>query len=137
MRPSPAAPARCPRAGLSVPQRPMGAPRVRALILAAPACGLAFAGGGLRGVNMPVQLWVAERDERPPHRRHAEGVRRALPIAPEIHVVEGASPFIFLTACRGNGGVADEQCPDADRNAGGSFRDRFNREVARFVRTSL
>ena len=74
-------------------------PRVRAIVVAAPALGFTLAKGGARDVRVPVQLWRADADAVLPAPDYADAVRAALPVAPEFHGVPGAGHFDFLAPC--------------------------------------
>lgn len=112
--------------------------RIKAAVVAAPAVGFAFAPDGLRNVNVPVQLWSAENDVLVPQARYAEAVRRALPQAPEYHVVSGAGHYDFLVPCSNAlASIAPSICTSAagfDRSA---FHARFNVEVIGFFNKTL
>ncbi len=73
--------------------------RIRAAVVAAPALGFTFSGGGLAGVTIPVQLWRAEDDHILPNPDYAQAVRLALPTPPDYHVVANADHFDFLAPC--------------------------------------
>ncbi len=74
-------------------------PRVRAVVVAAPAIGFTFSREGLAKVRVPVQLWRAANDHILPSPDYAEWVRDRLPRPPEYHVVAGADHFDFLAPC--------------------------------------
>lgn len=73
-------------------------PRVKALVLLAPATAWYMVPGALAAVRVPVLLLSAERDEHAPL-EHAELVVRGVPDASlvEHHVVPNAGHFAFLT----------------------------------------
>ena len=112
--------------------------RIRAAVVAAPALGFTFAGDGLKGVTVPVQLWRAENDTVLPHPRYAEAVRQALPIASDYHVVAGAGHFDFLAPCSDAlAAIAPVICasaPGFDRSA---FHRSFDAAVVRFFDAAL
>ncbi|MDE1148146.1 MAG: hypothetical protein PW843_16215 [Azospirillaceae bacterium] len=131
-----------PPAGMSS-GHPMGRPRVtpdpriRALVVAAPALGFAFTGGGLKDVTAPVQLWRAADDEILPHPYYAEAVRLALPTPPESHVVDHARHFDFLVPCSA---TLEQAVPALCQSEPGFDRAAFHRDfnaavVAFFQRT--
>ncbi|PKU21804.1 alpha/beta hydrolase family protein [Telmatospirillum siberiense] len=70
--------------------------RIGAAVLMAPAMAAAFTPDGLASVRVPVQLWIAERDEVAPD---AEQVAHLLPGPVEVHRIEGAGHFAFLSPC--------------------------------------
>jgi len=113
-------------------------PRIRAIVVAAPALGYAFGRKGLAQVRLPVQLWRAENDQILPHPYYAEAVRAALPKAPETHVVAAAGHFDFLQPCSATlAQRAPQICasaPGFDRTA---FHVEFNRAVVAFFERTL
>lgn len=74
-------------------------PRLKAVVVAAPAVGYAFAPNGLKGVTAKIDLWRAEDDHILPNPYYAETVRTALPTPPTYHVVPHADHFDFLAPC--------------------------------------
>jgi predicted dienelactone hydrolase len=113
-------------------------PRIRALVVAAPALGYTFGRGGLADVRQPIQLWRAENDQILPPPDYAEAVRAALPRAPEFHLVPHAGHFDFLAPCSAAlAARVPEICqsaPDFDRTA---FHADFNRAVVGFFQRTL
>lgn len=111
-------------------------PRIKALVVAAPALGFTFADGGLDALNLPVQLWRAENDHILPAPDYALAVRGALPAAPEFHAVPKADHFDFLAPCNGPVVIPAicTSAPDFDRAA---FHRQFNAEVIRFLTGTL
>ncbi len=73
--------------------------RIRAIVVAAPALGFAFAGHGLDDVTIPVQLWRAGDDDVLPSPFYAEAVAAALPRPAETHHVANAGHYDFLAPC--------------------------------------
>jgi predicted dienelactone hydrolase len=111
-------------------------PRIRALVVAAPALGFTFGKAGLSSVTIPVQLWRADEDEILPVPDYADAVRKALPRAPEFHAVPSAGHFDFLMPCTSTA-IAPEICrsrPGFDRAA---FHRDFNARVVRFLSVAM
>ena len=112
--------------------------RIKAAVVAAPALGFTFAGGGLKGVTIPVQLWRAEDDHILPHPDYAEAARLALPSPPEYHVVANADHFDFLAPCYPELArrlpLICASRPGFDRAA---FHARFDEAVAAFFEKTL
>lgn len=120
------------------PQAVVHDPRIRALVVAAPALGFTFAPAGLANVRQPVQLWRAEDDRILPHPDYAEAVRRALPRPPETHVVANAGHFDFLAPCDANLAAREPQiCTSARGFDRAAFHQAFDRAVTDFFRRSL
>ena len=113
-------------------------PRIKAAVVAAPAMGFTFAGGGLKDVTIPVQLWRAENDHILPHPDYAEAARLALPSPPEYHVVRGADHFDFLAPCNAelakHAPMICASPPGFDRAA---FHAEFNKAVVTFFGRTL
>ncbi|TAM54885.1 MAG: dienelactone hydrolase [Paraburkholderia sp.] len=126
----------------SLPSVPASAwihdPRVRAIVIAAPAFGFAFGPSGLASVHVPVQLWSASDDRHQPHPFYDEAVRDDLPRPPEYHAVRDAGHYDFLPPCDARlAKVRPEICsslPGFDR---AGFHIRFNADVVRFFRETL
>jgi predicted dienelactone hydrolase len=113
-------------------------PGLRAIVVAAPAVGFTFAGGGLSAVTMPVQLWQAKDDQILPSPDYVEPVAAALPTPPQWHVVPHAGHFDFLAPCWAMlARIAPPICvskPGFDRAA---FHADLDAEVVRFFRAKL
>jgi predicted dienelactone hydrolase len=109
-------------------------PRIKAIVVAAPALGYTFA-GGLRSVRIPVQLWRADEDCVLPAPDYADAVRRALPRPPEFHSVLKAGHFDFLAPC--DTPMHAEICASAPGFDRAAFHRAFNAELVRFFEQSL
>jgi len=113
-------------------------PRLKAVAVAAPAIGYAFAPDGLKSVTAKIDLWRAEDDHVLPHPLYAEAVRTALPTPPTYHVVPHADHFDFLAPCtEALAKVASYICksePGFDRAA---FHADFDAQVVRFFEKNL
>ncbi len=112
--------------------------RLRAIAVAAPALGFAFDPSGLRAVTLPVQLWRAGDDAVLPDPFYAEAVRRALPRAPEFHVVANAGHFDFLAPC--SEALARVAPPICGSEAGfdrAGFHRAFDRALVGFFTRTL
>lgn len=111
-------------------------PRIRAIVVAAPAIGFTFDRAGLAAVRVPVQLWRADADQILPAPFYADAVREALPNKPEFQTVPGAGHFDFLAPCADPASLPQicTSAPGFDRVA---FHERFNREVVRFFTEKL
>ncbi len=113
-------------------------PRIKAAVVMAPALGFTFAPDGLQTVKVPVQLWGADDDVVLPLLRFTEAVRRAMPTAPEYHVVKLAGHYDFLAPCSdAMAEIAPVVCtskPGFDRAA---FHGNFNDAVVGFFNKNL
>ncbi|MDR6129053.1 putative dienelactone hydrolase [Sphingomonas sp. SORGH_AS802] len=111
-------------------------PRIKAIVVAAPAIGFTFDRAGLAAVRIPVQLWRADDDKILPAPFYADAVRAALPNKPEFHAVPGAGHFDFLAPCADAASMPQlcQSAPGFDRAA---FHARFDREVVRFFSNTL
>jgi predicted dienelactone hydrolase len=110
---------------------------LKAIVIAAPALGFTFS-GGLADVQIPVQLWRADRDEILPEPHYADAVRSALPRRAEFHAVPGAGHYDFLAPCSEQlRKIAPQICrsaPGFDRSA---FHEEFNASVVGFFAREL
>ena len=124
------------------PDVPAGAwvhdPRIKAVVIAAPAFGFAFGHAGLSSVRAPIQLWRAADDRHQPHPYYDEAVRADLPRPPEYHVVVNAGHYDFLPPCDARlSRKMPEICtslPGFDRAA---FHEQFNADVVQFFQAML
>ena len=74
-------------------------PRVRAIVIMAPAIGYAFDKAALENVRVPVRLYRPSADEMLPQGWHGDRIAQLLPVPPENVVLEGAGHFVFLAPC--------------------------------------
>jgi predicted dienelactone hydrolase len=113
-------------------------PRIKAIVIAAPAFGFAFGKAGLSDVHASVQLWSAADDRHQPHPEYDEPIRDDLPHAPDYHAVANAGHYDFLPPCDTRlSRIRPEICtslPGFDRAA---FHEHFNAEVVRFFQLEL
>ncbi|BBK44643.1 dienelactone hydrolase [Allostella vacuolata] len=114
-------------------------PRVRAAVIAAPGPGILFAGtDALAMVSIPIQLWRPEADRLLRHPHHAEAIRGALPVPPEVEVVPGAGHYAFLAPCPPPlRAAAPEVCADQPGFDRAAFHERFNAKVAGFFQQAF
>jgi predicted dienelactone hydrolase len=112
---------------------------IRAVVLAAPAMGYLFDGGGLANVRIHVQLWEATNDQVLAEPWSAQAVQHDLPIPPELHVVQGADHADFGAPCRPEiaTGPMRPFCLDASGFDRTQFHKIFDQEVVRFFRRWL
>jgi predicted dienelactone hydrolase len=112
--------------------------RLKALVIAAPALGFAFAPDGLKTVTVPMQLWRAERDRVLPSPNYVEPVRDALPTPPEYHVAAGADHWDFLAPCSAAlAKVAAPICGEIGSFDRVAFHQSFDRDVVAFFTATL
>ena len=113
-------------------------PRLRAIVIAAPALGFTFTTQGLAAVRMPVQLWRAGDDELLPSPFYAEPVRDALPLAPDFHVAAHALHMDFTAPCRLQGDSRSQpSCASQEGFDRAAFHIAFNKTVAAFFKRAL
>ena len=113
-------------------------PRVKAIVVAAPALGYTFAPDGLKAVTAEVQLWQAEDDHILPGDEYAPAVRGALPKPPEFHLVAHADHYDFMPPCSPQlAQIAPEICQSRDGFNRAAFHVRFNADVVRFFKRTL
>lgn len=117
----------------SKPMQPT--PRLKAAVLAAPGLGFTMTPTGLANVQMPVQLWSGEKDERVPYATNAKLIQRALGPKVEFHSVPGAGHTSFLAPC---GLIRPASvCSDPDGFDRKSFHATMNGEVLKFFEQHL
>ena len=113
-------------------------PRIKAVVVAAPAFGFAFGRAGLSRVHAPVQLWRAADDRHQPNPYYEEAVRDDLPKAPDYHVVANAGHYDFLPPCNAR---LSKKMPDVCNSQPGfdraAFHEQFNADVVRFFEAKL
>lgn len=110
-------------------------PRVKAVVLAAPAISVVFQPDGLSSIKVPVQLWVGEKDQIV---TDASSLRTLLPTPPDYHLIANGGHFAYLTPCNEIlAKSAPEICanpPGFDRTA---FLQDFQQSVIAFYREKL
>lgn len=111
-------------------------PRIKAIVVAAPALGYTFDRTSLGGIKVPVQLWRAEEDKVLPPAFHADRVQEGLPSATEVQSVAGADHFDFLAPCI-NAAMAPQICQSKAGFDRAAFHARFNAQVVRFFERTL
>jgi predicted dienelactone hydrolase len=113
-------------------------PRIKTIVIAAPAFGFTFGRAGLSSVRAPIQLWRAADDSHQPYPYYEEMVRADLPRAPEYHVIANAGHYDFLPPCDARlARKMPEICkslPGFDRLA---FHEQFNADVVQFFQSML
>ena len=113
-------------------------PRIRAVVVAAPALAFTFGTSGLAGVHVPVQLWRAEQDHVLPQPNYAQAVHDALASPPEYHVVTGADHFDFLSPCdAAKARILPIICQSAPGFNRVAFHVTFDAAVVRFFDANL
>ena len=110
-------------------------PRIKAIVIAAPAITHIFKPDGLAGVRVPVQLWVSARDDIV---TDAATARSLLPQQPDYHLVPNAGHFAYLAPC---GEMLQKSAPEICADPKGFDRAKFLRtfqaSVIAFYRTHL
>lgn len=113
-------------------------PRIKAIVVAAPAFGFAFDKAGLANVRIPVQLWGAANDQHQPKPWFEDVVRNALPTSPEYHLVSGAGHYDFLPPCSSHlAAIVPSICVDPTGFDRAAFHKLFDSEIVRFFRAAL
>ncbi|MPQ74789.1 prolyl oligopeptidase family serine peptidase [Acetobacter senegalensis] len=108
-------------------------PRIKAIVVAAPALGYTFGRDGLRDVTLPVQLWRANNDHILPAPLYADTVRKDLPHKPEFHEVPNAGHFDFLAPCTSPVSI----CQSASNFDRATFHRVFNADIVTFFTRML
>lgn len=73
--------------------------RIRAAVVAAPGLGFTMSPARLAAVQVPVQLWIGEKDDKVPYATNAKRVEEGLAARAEVHAVPGAGHASFLAPC--------------------------------------
>ena len=74
-------------------------PRISALVLAAPACGMFFTRAGLAGVKQPTLIFAPETDSINNAQPQVELIRRGLPLAPEVITLDDQDSTDLAAPC--------------------------------------
>jgi predicted dienelactone hydrolase len=113
-------------------------PRIKAIVMAAPAFAFAFTKGGLKSVHIPIQLWRAADDHHQPNPYYEETLRPLLPQSPKYHVIPGAGHYDFLPPCSPSLAAANPLiCADPPGFNRTTFHEKFNADIVQFFRTTL
>lgn len=113
-------------------------PRIKAVVMAAPAFAFTFTTDELKNVRIPIQLWRAADDHHQPNPYYEESLRQRLPQAPEYRVVPGAGHYDFLPPCSASLAAANPfVCADPSGFNRTAFHEEFNRDIVRFFRSIL
>ncbi len=106
-----------------------------AAVLAAPGLGFTMSATGLSGVQIPIQLWIGEKDDKVPYATNAMPIREALGSKVEFHAVPGAAHASFLAPC----GLLRpaEICSDPDGFDRKSFHAIMNDRIVEFFNRHL
>lgn len=112
--------------------------RVKAAVIVAPGFGFTFGPSGLSDVRVPVQLWAGAADTNVPPATNTDAVRRALPTAPQFHLVERAGHFSFLPPCGLLKPLLPRMvCSDEEGFDRAVFHRKFNKDVVSFFDATL
>lgn len=113
-------------------------PRIRAIVVAAPAFAFTFSRSGLENIHIPVQLWRAADDRHQPTPGYEETLLRNMPQSPEYHVVSGGGHYDFLPPCSNAlKRLAALACSDAAGFDRARFHKDFNAQIVRFFKRTL
>lgn len=123
------------RAGPALAPIAAADPRVKALVVAAPAGTRGFAPAGLAKLKLPVQLWVAGKDAIVTDAGNVAGL---MPARPERHDIANAGHFSFLAPCPdGLRATAPQICIDQQGFDRAAFQQDFTSAIIRFFRAHL
>jgi predicted dienelactone hydrolase len=111
-------------------------PRIKALVLLAPAAIWFRARGALSGVGVPILMLVGEKDKHTPYERHAQLVLDGVPDRAKVQcrIVENAGHFSFLSPFPRH--MVKESFPPSQDPPGfdrAQFHDELNAEVLSFL----
>ena len=110
-------------------------PRIRAIAVAAPALTHGFLPNGLKGITIPVQLWVGEKDDVV---TDAAGPLGHFATPPDYHLVKNAGHFAYLTPCSAwLKSIAPDICADPPGFDRAAFLLEFQKGVIGFFKSKL
>jgi predicted dienelactone hydrolase len=109
--------------------------KLRAAVVAAPGLGFTMSPARLSGVQIPVQLWSGDKDDRVPYASNAKLIQEGLGSKVEFHSVAGAGHTSFLAPC----GLLrpDGLCSDPNGFDRRSFHATMNDQIVRFFTRHL
>jgi predicted dienelactone hydrolase len=115
-------------------------PRVKTLVLMAPAAVWFRTQGALSGVGIPILMLVGEKDKHTPYERHAQLVLDGVPDKTKIQckIVENAGHFSFLDPFPEH--MVKESFPPSQDPPGfdrARFHDVMNAEILDFLSRTL
>ncbi|MBE3640406.1 alpha/beta hydrolase family protein [Mangrovicoccus algicola] len=116
--------------------------RIGAIAVVAPILGFAFGPLDLAAVEAPVQIWSGGLDLRAPHNTNGALIAAGLPMAADVHQVEGAAHASFSQPCYAGmqaampsyWAMSCQDAPDFDRPA---FLEEMAATLARFFDKAL
>ncbi|RBP16825.1 putative dienelactone hydrolase [Roseiarcus fermentans] len=112
-------------------------PRIKALVIADPL-NLFPTSASLRKVTAPLQLWGSQYGGDGVLPQSVVALADDLPQRPEVHIVQGAAHFAFLTPCDAR---LTQRLPELCIDAAGfdrqRFHSQFNQAVVAFFRDHL
>lgn len=117
-------------AGAPVGDPMQASPEIKAAVVAAPGLGFTMGPAALAAVQVPVQLWSGEKDDKVPFATNARIVAEALGQRVEFHQAPGAGHESFLVPC-GLMRPADI-CTDPEGFDRKAFHESMNAEVVKF-----
>ena len=113
-------------------------PRIKSIVVAAPAFAFTFTKDGLAKVHIPIQLWRAADDHHQPNPYYEQILVQRLPQAPEYHVIPGAGHYDFLPPCSVSLAALNPLvCADSSGFNRRAFHEEFNGDIVRFFRATL
>lgn len=122
-------------AGAPVGDPMEASPKIKAAVVAAPGLGFTMSPAALAAVQVPVQLWSGDKDDKVPFATNAKIVGEALGQRAELYQVPGANHVSFLAPC-GLMKPAD-LCTDPEGFDRKAFHASMNAEVVKFFDNAL
>lgn len=116
--------------------------RISAAVVIAPALGFAYNKTGLDGVNIPLQIWSAEFDNRVPDIFNSRVIQSLLSQEPDYQFVKKVGHYAFLQPCdprleEVNPNLWSKICIDAEGFDRSKFHAKFNRKVVQFFQKHI
>jgi predicted dienelactone hydrolase len=113
-------------------------PRIKSIVVSAPAFAFTFTKDGLAKVHIAIQLWRAADDDHQPNPYYEQTLVQRLPQVPEYHVIPGAGHYDFLPPCSvGLAAVNPLVCADSSGFDRRAFHEQFNGDIVQFFRATL
>jgi predicted dienelactone hydrolase len=108
--------------------------RIRVAVAAAPSYGWIFDAKALSGIDIPVQLWIAERDRA----GELMALGKRLPQPPELHIVRNAAHLIFARPCNRNSALeSNAHCVSDPGIDEVKFHEEMNAAIKAFFDRTL
>lgn len=110
-------------------------PRIKVAVVAAPGLVFTMTPSGLKDIQVPVQLWYGDKDNKVPYATNIQPILDALETRVEFHLVAGAEHFSFLTPC--GLPMPSEICREQGQFDRKSFHTDMNKSIITFFEINM